>query len=215
LNEIVNYRSFQKEDIHPLALIINNSWNYEEMFQKNIAKDFSYLFLYYELFRRSFAYVAEKDDEPLGVIMGEIKDQKKSFKNFKYIPQLIFYASKLLLSKEGRAVLYNYVQEVGAVNQKMLDGLNKHFKVELSLFAVSPDAQGLGVGTTLFQHFLDTLKQKNIHQYFLYTDDTSNYVFYDHKGLNRTAETNTHISEPINEEKEFYIYQGGDFNENS
>lgn len=42
----------------------------------------------------------------------------------------------------------------------MLKNFNGSFDTEIALFVVSPQSQGVGVGKTLFQYFIDQLKEK-------------------------------------------------------
>ena len=55
-------------------------------------------------------------------------------------------------------------------------------------FAVSPEARGMGVGRKLFNHMLDVFRDAGMNEYFLFTDTTCDYGFYDYRGLTRKAE---------------------------
>ena len=208
MKKSIIYRPFQKEDVKPLVSVIIDSWNYEKMFSKKISYHFAHTFLYFELIRESFSQVAEADGEPIGIIIGNVKNQSRSLKNSLYYPKLIWHASKLLLTKEGRNVLLRYAGDVAALNSKMLKTLDEDFETEVALFAVSPQAQGLGVGSTLYNYFLDTLKQKNIKNFFLYTDTTCNFGFYEHKGLKQVSAVKKYVPSPVNKEIEFFLYTG-------
>lgn len=202
----IKYRQIEKKDINELAAVINESWDYEKMFSKKTAYHFSHVFLYFELARQSFTQIAEVDGAAAGVIIGHIKHKPKY--NWRYYPKLLWHGAMLLTSREGRDVLMNYANEVDSLNKKMMKQVDDSFNTELSLFAVSPKTQGLGVGSTLYQYFMNKLKQEQIGKFFLYTDTTCNFRFYDHKGLKKIFSASKTINDPINKEIEFYIYGG-------
>lgn len=61
-------------------------------------------------------------------------------------------------------------------------------EAELELFAVASAARGTGVGGELWRRLLASLKERNVEAYFLHTDSTCDFGFYEHKGLDRVAE---------------------------
>ena len=46
----------------------------------------------------------------------------------------------------------------------------------------------MGVGRKLFNHMLDVFRDAGMNEYFLFTDTTCDYGFYDYRGLTRKAE---------------------------
>lgn len=208
MNKLITYRPFKKEDISSLVTVIIESWNYEKLFSKKVAYHFAHLFLYFALIQKSFAQVAIMDGIAIGIIIGDIKNESKDFENYRYYSKLIWHGIQLFLSTEGRNVLINYAGKVELLNKKMLEGHSDRFDTELALFAVSPKAQGLGVGSNLYKYFLDTLKKKKLKDFYLYTDTSCNCGFYDYKGLNRVSSMLKLIKDPINKEIEFFLYTG-------
>ncbi len=59
---------------------------------------------------------------------------------------------------------------------------------ELELFMVNPDVRGHGVGRALWEDLLGALRAMGVRAFFLHTDSSCDYGFYDHKGLVRVAE---------------------------
>lgn len=111
----------------------------------------------------------------------------------------------MLVSEEGRNALSKYGIDINTINNTMIDKLGVDFDAELSLFMVAPEGQELGIGSTLYKYILNKL-QKNIENFYLYTDTTCNYGFYEYKGLDRVSKKN--VEAPINEEIDFFIYAG-------
>lgn len=46
----------------------------------------------------------------------------------------------------------------------------------------------MGVGRKLFNHMLGVFRNAGMNEYFLFTDTTCDYGFYDYRGLTRKAE---------------------------
>lgn len=61
-------------------------------------------------------------------------------------------------------------------------------QAELELFMVNPDARGAGVGGALWRQLLAALRSMGVRAFFLHTDSSCDFGFYDHKGLSRVAE---------------------------
>lgn len=62
------------------------------------------------------------------------------------------------------------------------------YDAEVVLFIVDPEAQGLGVGGHLFDALMAYLRVNGAKRYFLFTDTSCNYGFYEHRGLKRVSE---------------------------
>lgn len=61
-------------------------------------------------------------------------------------------------------------------------------QAELELFMVNPDVRGAGVGGALWRQLLAALRSMDVRAFFLHTDSSCDFGFYDHKGLTRVAE---------------------------
>ena len=84
--------------------------------------------------------------------------------------------------------------------------VGKTYQAEIALFLVSPEAKGHGVGGRLFAHMLDRFHALGIRQYFLFTDTTCDYGFYEHKGLQRAGVRNLALAH--GEQLQCFLYQG-------
>ncbi len=113
---------------------------------------------------------------------------------------------ELLLSKEGREIL-SFFKNVDGIDGMLLKQCDKDYKGEISLFALSPEYRGLGIGKELFHSLLGYMKSEGIKEFYLYTDTSCNFGFYEHQGMVRRQQH----KEPINlkgqkDELEFYLY---------
>lgn len=205
MNNKVIYRKFKKSDLPSLVQMVIRNWKYDEMLSEKNATRLGYAFLYYALAHGQFVQVAEVNFQAVGIIVGNT--QAVPFKNKLYFLQMLKHGFPLFFSKEGQMILKTYHTTVSK-NRKMFEQIKTHsFDGEVALFAVSEQVQGLGIGSHLFDSFLTYLKENQGNNFFLFTDTSCNYGFYDYKKLERIATTKKWI-DPLEKEMEFYIYKG-------
>ena len=58
----------------------------------------------------------------------------------------------------------------------------------MALFAVDAACRGKGVGKMLFQSALAYMKEQDLDEFYLFTDTSCNYGFYEHQGMTRQQE---------------------------
>ncbi|SDC42463.1 Acetyltransferase (GNAT) family protein [Pelagirhabdus alkalitolerans] len=150
----------------------------------------------------TFSQVALADGVPVGVMLG--KNNKQHKKPLKQTIRYYWAVAKMLMRKESRGVL-NLFAEIDRENEELLESLERSFDAELVLFAVSRDQHGQGIGNALYQAFLDQLKQEQLDTFYLYTDTTCTYTFYDRQNLHRLAEK-TMTLPLFDEQLTLYIY---------
>ena len=93
----------------------------------------------------------------------------------------------LYSSKEGRNVSKIF-GNVNGIDKQLLNENNKTYPAELALFAVSSSCRGKGIGKMLFQSALNYMKQEKLREFYLFTDTSCNYGFYEHQGMKRRLE---------------------------
>lgn len=201
----IQYRRFKEKDIPDLVDVVIKNWKYDEKLESNQARSAALAFLYYALANMAYSKVAEVDGKAIGIIIGNRGDIPPRTKLF--ILKAVFYGIPLFFSKKGREMLSLYYKTV-RTNNKLFKKLSTSFDGEVALFAVGEEAQGLGIGSSLFHFFLRYLEKHEDNRFFLYTDTSCNYGFYEHKGLKRIAEEVVKIGDPSDEEMRFFIYKG-------
>ena len=115
-------------------------------------------------------------------------------------------------SKKLSTKLFGLCSDESIISHRMI--LNRYslfcvypYPAELALFVISPDCRGKGVGKQLYQQFLQYLKKEHLDSFYLYTDTSCNYGFYEHQGMVRRCEKE-HIF-TVNQKRSkmtFFIY---------
>jgi len=90
----------------------------------------------------------------------------------------------------------------------MLDQLEGDYLAEVALFVICPRAKGLGIGSQLYYRFLKSLKAHDIQHYYLFTDTSCNYKFYELKGLKRSCTREYKPQTANHASLDLYLYTG-------
>lgn len=182
--EIV-FREFQKGDSKTIEEIIIEAWNYNDLCSSKTAHKMAKVFLSSCLANQTYTKVALLSNKPIGVIMA--KDIKLHKCPLKYKLKQAFAIMSLYLSKEGRntSKIFSSVNEI---DKDLLKECKKEYGGEVAFFAISSAARGKGIGKKMFSFMLEYMKSQNINNFYLFTDTSCNYGFYEHQGMNRCTE---------------------------
>lgn len=181
----IKLREYQKQDFKALETIIRKTWHYDDFSSPKIAVKLARVFLSSCLTNYTFSRVAVVDGNVVGIILANnISKHKCPLSN-----RLLQIKSILSLysSKEGRNVSKIF-GNVNGIDKQLLNENNKIYPAELALFAVSSSCRGKGIGKILFQSTLDYMKQEKLKEFYLFTDTSCNYGFYEHQGMKRRLE---------------------------
>lgn len=158
----------------------------------------------------TYSKVALLDNEVVGIIL--VKDIAKHKCPLSNRIEQIKAIISLLASKEGRKVSKIF-DSVSGIDKQLLSNTNKTYPAELALFAIKSSCRNKGIGKLLFKSALEYLDNQNIDNFYLFTDTSCNYGFYEHQGMIRRCEKEHFFT--INNQKEkmnFFIY---DYNLNT
>ena len=181
----IELREYQKQDFKALETIIKETWHYDDFSSPKIAIKLAKVFLSSCLTNYTFSRVAVVDGNVAGIILANnITKHKCPLSN-----RLLQIKSILSLysSKEGRNVSKIF-GNVNGIDKQLLNENNKTYPAELALFAVSSSCRGKGIGKMLFQSALNYMKQEKLKEFYLFTDTSCNYGFYEHQGMIRRLE---------------------------
>lgn len=196
-------RSINKTDYNAIADIISDTWKYKDFCSEKTAHKMGLLYISSCLCSQTFNKVALKNNEIVGVIMGnDNKNPNTTLKN-----RIFFTKSyiKMCLSKEGRKVVKTF-RGINGIDKKLLNDSRRTFDSELAFFAVKDNMRGTGVGNALYASLMDYFKEISSANFYLFTDTTCNFGFYEHKGISRIGEKTICLNLDSPKNITFYIY---------
>lgn len=200
----ITLREYRKQDFKTLENIIRETWKYDEFSSPKTASKLARVFLSSCLTNYTFSRVALDNGVPVGIILAKNIERHKCPLKLK-IQQLKAVIS-LFLSKEGRKVSKIF-GNVNGIDKQLLQDCGKTYSAELALFAVNSSCRGKGIGKVLFQSVLEYMKEQKINEFYLFTDTSCNYGFYENQGMIRRCEKEHTFN--INEQTakmNFFIY---------
>lgn len=180
------YRKINKKDYKCIKDMMNENFHlYKYIENKRVLNTFLNSYLYSCLAEKTFNIVAEKDNKVVGVIMGNSKKQYKLYKSIPYIIKTFYYI--LLTAIKAKLYNTNIKQYKGIIKiyKELMEKANKDFDGVLTVFIVSKECQGYGIGKTLLNKLFDYQKENNVKNMYVYTDSKCNYKFYDSQGFNK------------------------------
>ncbi len=200
----IAYRAFRNSDSDALANIIRETWNYDRFCSPKTAARMGKVYLYSCLTGQTYTQVVLVNNIPMGIIMGKNKATHKCPLELRI--RLFLSILPLLVSKEGRRVSKIF-KGITEVDERLLEDSKKEYPAELAFFAVSAKCRGKGIGKILFESLLSYMKGENIHEFYLFTDVSCNYQFYEHQGMSRRCQK-AHTLDVGTEKNEmnFFLY---------
>lgn len=136
----------------------------------------------------SMATVAEVDGQIAGVILASADSEPKYGR---MLMQSTIDAAATLHA-QGQEIadyFYDRMKVESEYDAQLLEKAqaNTDYDGRIVLFIMDPEFQGLGIGSKLFQAAKDYFEVTNVQNYYLFTDSSCNYPFYDHKGMHRAG----------------------------
>lgn len=200
----IQMREYIDRDFTVLRDVIKETWKYERFCDPKTAQKLACVFLSSCLTNYTFSRVALCDGKPVGIILGKI--QKQHHCSFRQRIRQLQALLSLYISKEGRKAA-SIFESVNGIDKHLLKETGKRYPAELALFAIDPSYRGLGIGKCLFAEVKRNMVEHGVREFYLYTDTSCNYGFYEHQGMIRRCEK-AKVFE-INEQREhmnFFIY---------
>lgn len=200
----LEFREYRKEDFKDLQQIIRETWHYDELTTPKIAEKLAKVFLSSCLTNYTYSRVALFDNKAVGIILVNYKEQHKC--KFSYRLKQIMSILSLFMHKEGRKV-FKIFGSISGIDKVLLEEANLNYDGELALFAVDSKMRGKGVGKELFNSALSYMDEVKMNDFYLFTDTSCNFGFYEHQGMKRRVEKDHTFNIDGQESKmHFYIY---------
>lgn len=204
MEEKIILRDYAKNDAPFLQNIIRKTWQYDRFCSPKTAERLSRLYLAGCMANQTFRKVAEVDGRPVGVIMGKnCKTWKPSLSGLVHQTTA---ALALMSGKEGRGVARAF-SGIGKVDKELKKDSKKEYPGELSFFVLNERYRGLGIGKMLFEALLDYMEKQKISRFYLYTDNSCNYGFYEHQGMRRCGQRSYKVPLAVENEMQFFLYE--------
>lgn len=202
-NNVV-FRELLWSDLPALEDVIRKTWHYDRFATPKTAAKLAKAYLAACLANQTYACVAEVDGVPAGLILG--KHAAKHRCPIKYRLRQMAALCRLFVSRQGRQILRFY-KTVHHVDQRLLAQCKTDYPAEVALFALAPGYRGLGIGQTLFDCLLAYMKSEHVASFYLYTDTSCNFGFYEHQGMTRRQQCRQVVDmQGQRAEVEFYLY---------
>ena len=201
----VNLRAFQKEDTEAIEAIIREAWHYDDLCSHKTACKLERVFLSSCLANQTYTRVAEIDGKPAGIIMA--KNIEEHHAPLRYRIRQWRAILSVMLSKEGRKVS-GIFGGVNDIDKALLAEAQTQYQGEVAFFAVSSSVRGKGVGKMLYRKMLDYMRAHSIEKFFLFTDTSCNYGFYEYMNMFRrgTKRVKLKVNHRL-EEFSFFLYE--------
>ncbi|MDO4841446.1 MAG: GNAT family N-acetyltransferase [Phoenicibacter congonensis] len=197
-------RELEEKDFDAVVEITCKTWGYDDEFSDAAAKSCAELYFYHYLARQTYAKVATINDVPVGVIMARNCAQNGT--NSRFVDKAEACLDALRNSPDGREAALQFETEV-KIDGDLIKNCGFDYEGELVFFAINSDFRGKGIGRKLFEDALCYFKREKISNFFLYTDTSCNYKFYEHFGMKRSAEQELALEGESSEDMIYFIYE--------
>lgn len=199
-------RNVRKKDYKKIEDLIIKAWEYKEWCENKIyGRLIAKVYLNQLLARQTLTKVVEYENEVVAVMMGRCEKLFKKRKSILYLFKMYFYCFLLLFVKGGvQEIKYGSIVE--KTNKELYRKAKRNFDGELVLLIVDEKMRGKKLGNKLLYDFINYMKENNAEYFYILTDSSCNYRFYERTGFKKLNEKNICI--PSNNEKEkYFLYQ--------
>ena len=172
-------RTMRRSDLPSIEQLTCDMWYAD--YEPRIGAALAHIDVEHCLARTTFAKVAELDGEIVGFILASIAAHTSKDSELRHSAKMAGAALTLLTDEAGRRALDEFIR-IARVDDQLLREAGP-FDAEVVLFVLAPAARGHGLGKRLFGAVMEHFAQNGIDEYFLYTDTTCDYTFYEHRGL--------------------------------
>lgn len=194
MNEII-YREIRKSDHVELQQIICDSFGLHNYINNpRVLKNLLRMYLSSCLAECTFNRIAEKDGKVVGVIMGYSEHDKRNGSNIYHSILSIYHYMALTLNAARFKENASDYMNIQRIYRELIAGREKDFDGTVTLFAVTSNCRGLGVGKSLMQQLFEYFSIKNTKHIYVYTDSKCNYGFYDKHNFVRIGEKSLQVT---------------------
>ncbi|MFW5790849.1 MAG: GNAT family N-acetyltransferase [Bacillota bacterium] len=181
----VEFRELKKADYPDVKKLINDLEGFDRLISDAYYIDkFLSLYLKKTLAESSYCQVAVYNGEVAGVIFASAENDENFYNPLTNSIKALLDLFKIFISSSRhRQILKAYKEGIFDIYGQLLADKKERYQGEIKLFIVSPDRQGLHLGTGLLERTFNYFKEQEAGRIYLFTDTDCNYGYYDHQGF--------------------------------
>lgn len=215
---MIVYRSLKAVDLPDLTEIIQKKWAPPELRRhQQLAGWFGYLVMHFFSLKQNCSWVAVDEDtgKTVGVLLTQIINRSAgntaetgSGNSDLWERRMIVDSCADALKERG----FGAVDPMEAFedNARVMHEAFGERKpdAELLLFALDEDYRGHGIGRELFDRTIRSLEEEGVSDFYLHSDSSSAFTFYEHRGIRQIARMSSNLRMGDVENVELYLYEG-------
>ncbi|KAA8822070.1 GNAT family N-acetyltransferase [Bifidobacterium vespertilionis] len=204
-------RPMSRDDYPALIEMVRRMWYGDPDMDTRVSRALAKADFEATLSRTTEAWVSETPDGLSGVILGGVagrRSWRRMLSSLRHLRRAAGILLPLLASREGRRGIRGMLR-INAADDRLLRDATRdrgRYDAEVTLLLVEANVRGGGVGRRLFDRMMRTFRAAGVERFFLFTDTTCNFGFYDHLGLVRCGEMPLAWSN--GDGTTFYLYDG-------
>jgi len=181
-------RDVETGDVLGIKKVICEVWNWASIIEGEDALGAAVgLYLNQILYNGTFGRVAVLDGRVVGVIFGYVNDVEPKYRML--LEDGTAHALTLLGASETvRKSVHESFSKVEDAYEKLLGGMDGEYDGTLDFLILGKEAQGLGIGKSLWLALKDYFLENNAKAVYLYSDTECNFGFYESQGFERKRE---------------------------
>ncbi len=203
----VLYRPFEDEDFEPLVEIVRTLWhNDDDVPDAAFGTLEATCDLAHCLSVSTFSQVALIDGAPRGIILARSEnDYNQDLSRWATIEAKSACAMDSYDAKAAHT-FQTWYDGMRKVDERLLASSGLTLDNEITLLVVDPSAQGLGIGTVLFDAASSYYAALGDLKAYLYTDSDCRWSFYELRGMKRLGRYKSTREERSLLPREMYLY---------
>lgn len=205
----IQYRNFKKEDYEGSLNLVLEAWRYYEWVPQKAVRPMGSYYFAEMLAASDRIWIAEENGMPIGI--AAVKNKRKHTNRLNFKLRQIWAFFEIMFCGQGKSEFYQFM-ETEKLDEELLREAGRDFDAELVLLIVSGEHKGFGIGGHLYQNFLSYLEKEGLKSFYLFTDSSCDYGFYEQKKLTRIGqktfywEENAELESEEDFAEEYYLY---------
>lgn len=210
----ITFRPATLDDLEPLAELYTHHWcNYlPDPQDKLLAGRYNVAI---QLVRSPLTVIAEREGKVVGVCLGCVTSEGRAPVVDAWVP--IYEDLRVLALERLEAAgedpegivdgsLFGDQRELAKADDFISQG-SLYAEAQVNLIMVEPWLKGVRLGSRLLEHMNTLMREAGARHFFLMTDTSSDYTYYDHRGMHCIA---TYPDDPNDPESWAALMYGGD-----